>query len=138
MVSEIKPRILVVDDDEELREMIRNFLAYRGCFVETACDGLDGCEALKRNTFDMVITDIYMPRMNGLELLETIEHKYADLLTVAMTGFPNEDITKKVLEKGICEFLVKPFTLQQLLSAITKCFEQSEAHKPLLKILSNN
>ena len=138
MVSETKPRILVVDDDEELREMIRNFLAYRGCYVETACDGLDGCEALERNSFDMVITDIYMPRMNGLELLETIEHKYTDLLTLAMTGFPNEDITKKVLEKGSCKFLVKPFTLQELLTTITKCFEQSEAHKPLSKILSNN
>ena len=138
MVSETKPRILVVDDDEELREMIRNFLAYRGCFVETACDGLDGCEVLKRNTFDMVITDIYMPRMNGLELLEAIQHKYDNLLTLAMTGFPNQDITKRVLEKGTCGCLVKPFTLQQLLTTITKCFEQSEAHKPLSKILSNN
>jgi DNA-binding NtrC family response regulator len=138
MVSEIKPRILVVDDDSELREMIRNFLAYRGCYVETACDGLEGCAALERNIFDLVITDIYMPRMNGLELLETIEHNYPDLPTVTMTGFPNEDITKRVLEKGSCEFLVKPFTLQQLLTTITKCFEQSEAHKPLAKILSNN
>jgi DNA-binding NtrC family response regulator len=138
MVSETKPRILVVDDDEELREMIRNFLAYRGCYVETACDGLDGCTALEREAFDMVITDIYMPRMNGLELLETIEHKYPGLLTLAMTGFPNEDITKRVREKGSCECLVKPFTLQQLLTAITTCFEQSDAHKPLSKILSNN
>jgi DNA-binding NtrC family response regulator len=138
MVSQKKLRILVVDDDEELREMIRTFLAYRGCYVETAADGLDGCEMLEQNTFDMVITDIYMPRMNGLELLETIEHKYANLLTVAMTGFPSQDITKRVLEKGTCECLVKPFTLQQLLTTMTKCFEQSEAHKPLSKILSTN
>jgi DNA-binding NtrC family response regulator len=138
MVSLTKPRILVVDDDGELREMIRNFLAYRGCFVETAYDGLDGCAALERDTFDMVITDIYMPRMNGLELLETIERKYPGLLTLAMTGFPNEDITKRVREKGSCKCLVKPFTLQQLFTAITNCFEQSEAHKPLSKILSNN
>ena len=138
MGSETKPRILVVDDDEELREMISNFLACRGCYVETAANGLDGCEMLERNTFDMVITDLYMPHMNGLELLETIEHKYTDLLTVAMTGFPNQDITKRILEKGTCECLVKPFTLQQLLTTITKCFEQSEAHKPLSKILSNN
>ena len=138
MVSETKPRILVVDDDDELREMIRNFLAYRGCFVETACDGLDGCAALERDTFDMVITDIYMPRMNGLELLETIEQKYPNLLTLAMTGFPNEDITKRVREKGSCGCLFKPFTLQQLLTAITNCFEQSETHKPLSKSLTNN
>jgi DNA-binding NtrC family response regulator len=138
MVSETKPRILVVDDDDELREMIRNFLAYRGCYVETACDGLDGCQALGRNTFDMVITDIYMPRMNGLELLETIEHKYPTLLTLAMTGFPNEDITKRVRKKGSCECLLKPFTLKQLLTAIIKRFEQSEQHKPLSRILANN
>ena len=138
MVSEKRPRILVVDDDEELREMICNFLTYRGCYVETACDGVDGCSALERSTFDMVITDIYMPRMNGLELLDTIEQKYAHLLTLAMTGFPNADVTTKVIEKGACDCLVKHFHLNQLLTTITKCFEQSDSHKELSKTLSDD
>jgi len=138
MVSETRPRLLVVDDDEELREMICNFLTYRGCYVETACDGVDACSALERSTFHMVITDIYMPRMNGLELLDTIEQNYAHLLTLAMTGFPNADITTKVTEKGACDCLVKPFPLNHLLSSIKNCFEQSDSHKELSKTLSDD
>ncbi len=138
MASETRPRILVVDDDEELREMICNFLTYRGCYLETACDGVDACSALERSTFHMVITDIYMPRMNGLELLDTIKQKYAHLLTLAMTGFPNSDITTKVTEKGACDCLVKPFALNQLLSSIKNCFEQSDSHKELSKMISDD
>jgi len=138
MDSETRPRILVVDDDEELREMICNFLTYSGCYVETACDGVDGCSVLERSTFDMVITDIYMPRMNGLELLDTIGQKYAPLLTLAMTGFPNADVTTKVIEKGACDCLVKPFPLSHLLTTIKNCFEQSGSHKELSKTLSSN
>ena len=138
MVSEKRPRILVVDDDEELREMICNFLTYRGCYLETACDGVDACSTLDRSTFHMVITDIYMPRMNGLELLDTIEQNYAHLLTLAMTGFPNADITTTVIENGACDCLVKPFPLNQLFNSIKQCFEQSVSHKELAKALSDD
>ena len=138
MVGETSPRILVVDDDEELRGMICNFLTFRGCCVETACDGVEGCAAFERGTFDMVITDIYMPRMNGLEFLDTIKQKDVDLPIIAMTGFPNADITEKVIEKGACDCMVKPFSLKHLITTIKKCFEQSASHKALSKTLSEN
>ena len=138
VASEKKPRILVVDDDEELCEMIYGFLTYKGFYVKTAFDGVAGCEALKEGSFDMLITDIYMPRMNGLELLDAIEHKYSDLLVLAMTGFPNPDLSKKIIKKGACDCLTKPFPMKFLITAIKKCFEQSGSHKLLAESISNN
>ena len=129
MVSKRQQKILVVDDDQELREMLYRFLTYQGFHVQTACHGGDAYEALGRDSFDMVITDIYMPRMNGLELLGKIGQEYAHLLTLAMTGFPSPEIHEQVLEKGAYDCLVKPFPLSLLLTTIEKCFKQAEYNK---------
>lgn len=125
MVSKRPRKILVVDDDRELREMLYRFLTYQGFHVKTACNGSDACEALGRDSFDMVITDIYMPHMNGLELLDKIGHEYAHLVTLAMTGFPSTEIHEQVLEKGAYDCLVKPFPLSLFMTTIENCFKQS-------------
>ena len=64
--------------------------------------------------------------------------KNLDLPIIAMTGLPNADITEKVIEKGACDCLVKPFSLNHLITTIKKCFEQSASHKALSKALSKN
>jgi DNA-binding NtrC family response regulator len=138
MVSERHQKILVVDDDRELREMLYRFLTYQGFHVKTACHGGEGYEELGRDSFDMVITDIYMPHMNGLELLDKIGHKYAHLVTLAMTGFPSAEIHEQVLKKGACDCLVKPFPLSLLMTTIEKCFEQSGSDTPPAKAISDN
>ena len=80
--------------------MLYRFLTYQGFSVHTVCHGVEGYETLGRDSFDMVITDIYMPHMNGLELLDKIGHAYAHLVTLAITGFPSTEIHTKVLENG--------------------------------------
>jgi DNA-binding NtrC family response regulator len=138
MAGKQQQKILVVDDDQELREMLYRFLTYKGFSVQTACHGGDGYEALGRDSFDMVITDIYMPHMNGLELLDKIGQEYAHLVTLAMTGFPSAEIHEQVLEKGACDCLVKPFPLSLLMTTIEKCFKQSGSDTPPSKTISEN
>jgi len=138
MTSKRQRKILVVDDDRELREMLYRFLTYKGFSVHTACHGGDGYEALGRDSFDMVITDIYMPHMNGLELLDKIGHEYAHILILAMTGFPSTEIHEQVLEKGAYDCLVKPFPLSLLMTTIEKCFEQSGSDTASSKTISEN
>jgi DNA-binding NtrC family response regulator len=138
MAIKRKQKILVVDDDRELREMLYRFLTYKGFSVHTACHGGDGYEALGRDSFDMVITDIYMPHMNGLALLEKIGHEYAHLVTLAMTGFPSPEIHQQVLEKGAYDCLVKPFPLSLLMTTIEKCFKQSGSDTAPSKTISKN
>ena len=138
MTSKRQRKILVVDDDRELREMLYRFLTYKGFSVHTACHGGDGYEALGRDSFDMVITDIYMPHMNGLELLDKIGHEYAHILILAMTGFPSTEIHEQVLEKGAYDCLVKPFPLSLLMTTIEKCFKQSGSDTASSKTISEN
>jgi DNA-binding NtrC family response regulator len=138
MVSKRQQKILVVEDDQELRDMLYSFLTYRGFYVQTACHGVDGYEALGRDSFDMVITDIYMPHMNGLELLDKIGYEYAHLLILTMTGFPSTEIHKKVLEKGAYDCLVKPFPLSLLMTTIEKCFKQSGSDTVRSKTIPEN
>ena len=68
-------KILVVEDDQQTREMLHRFLTYQGFSVHTASHGVEGYEALGRDSFDMVITDVCMPHMSGLELLDKIAHE---------------------------------------------------------------
>jgi len=125
MVKGKRMRILVVDDDREMREMIYSFLTYRGFYVETMQDGANCLAALEKDSYDMLITDVYMPLMNGLELLDKIDQKDYNLLVLAMTGLPSEEIIEKLIEKGAYDCLIKPFPLNHLITTIEKCVEQS-------------
>jgi len=138
MASKQLKKILVVEDDQQTREMLYTFLTYQGFSVHTACHGADGYKALGKDSFDMVITDICMPHMNGLELLDKIAHEYSHLVTLAITGFPSTEIHTKVIEKGASDCLEKPFPLSLLKTTIEKCFEQSGSSTTPGKTLSEN
>jgi len=118
-------RILVVDDDQEMREMLYSFLTYRGFYVETMQDGVSGLAALEKDPYDILITDLYMPCMNGLEMLDKIGEGNSNLMIIVMTGLPSEEIIEKLVEKGVYDCLIKPFPLSHLINTIEKCVEQS-------------
>lgn len=125
MVKGKRTKILVVDDDKEMREMIYSFLTYRGFYVETVQDGAHCLAALEKKSYDMLITDVYMPRMDGFELLDKIDQKNYNLLVLAMTGLPSKEVIEKIIEKGAYDCLIKPFPLNHLITTIEKCVEQS-------------
>lgn len=125
MSKEKKPKVLVVDDDQEIREMISTFLTYKGFQVKTANDGTDGLAELEKDSYDMMITDVYMPQMNALELLDRIDRKDSNLRVLAMTGLPSREIIEQVIKKGAYDCLIKPFPLHLLFATIERCFAQS-------------
>lgn len=132
-----KLRVLVVDDDNEMREMLYSFLSYRGFYVKTAQDGVKGLAELEKDSYDMLITDIYMPHMDGIEFLDKIDQKNYDLLILAMTGLPSKEVNEKVIEKGAYGCLIKPFPLNLLITTIEQCVEQSGVQKSLSEPVSN-
>ncbi|HEX4478917.1 MAG TPA: response regulator, partial [Polyangiaceae bacterium] len=81
------PRILVVDDEKFIRDIIADFLAMEGYVVRTAEDGAAAADELRRARFDLVISDLKMPRMGGLELLREVSEVHPDTMTIIMTGF---------------------------------------------------
>ncbi|HEY1960327.1 MAG TPA: sigma-54 dependent transcriptional regulator [Polyangiaceae bacterium] len=102
-------RVLVVDDEPALRKSIARILTARGYEVTTADDGLAGLEALERGLPDVLLTDLLMPRMTGLDLLQKAKQRWPALEVVIMTAFADVDTAVSAVKAGAYDFLTKPF-----------------------------
>lgn len=106
--------ILVVEDEKELSDLMAEFLRMFGYTVSTAGDGYDALALLETTTIDIVITDVRMPRMDGMNLMTIIKNKYSDLPVIIITGV-NENKTRDIAhEKGADAFIAKPFHMRDL------------------------
>lgn len=113
-------RILVVDDDPPMRQLITNSLARAGYRVDTAADGALALEALEVRSYDLLITDNHMPRVTGIELVRKLRGNGSVLPVVMATGtLPLEDL-ERYPELGIRYILIKPFTIEQMLNTVEK------------------
>jgi EAL domain-containing protein (putative c-di-GMP-specific phosphodiesterase class I)/CheY-like chemotaxis protein len=113
-------RVLVVDDEEALVRVIARVLTAAGYRVSTAADGKEATGMLARATFDVILSDIDMPEMDGIQFLQDIRRRDADVPVVLMTG--NPDLTTAVLavEHGALQYLVKPADLDGLLNVVAR------------------
>jgi DNA-binding NtrC family response regulator len=112
-----KKRILLVEDDGVIRSAISDYLRREGYAVEEAGDGLQALEVFGTGTFDLVITDIAMRRLHGLELVERVQRLSPALPMIVITGYMSRSTGKAILkEKAV--FLRKPFKLEQLSSTV--------------------
>ncbi|HEV7557039.1 MAG TPA: response regulator, partial [Kofleriaceae bacterium] len=93
-------RILVVDDERVIREILAEFLALEGFSVHTVEDGEKALVELRLRPYDLLITDLKMPRLSGLQLLERIEAERLGVLTVLMTGFGTVETAIEAMKKG--------------------------------------
>jgi CheY-like chemotaxis protein len=110
--------ILVVDDDPVVRRLTIEVLTDRGYKVATGADGVEAFELMQHQNFAVVISDIQMPRMDGLTLLRRVKQEYTDLRVLLMTA-RSTDVTKEESAKlGADGFLAKPFKPSELLSAL--------------------
>ncbi|MCP4645416.1 MAG: HDOD domain-containing protein [bacterium] len=112
------PRVLVVDDDEGVREILKRTLQMRGCVVETASDGVEAMESLTGDTVDLVLLDICMPRKDGLAVLQELEEQQAAFPVIVMTGSTRPYHVEEALKRGARTCLRKPFELKQLLAEV--------------------
>ena len=108
-------KILVVEDDMELRLVVELFLSYAHFEVILACDGIEGLELLSKIHFDLVITDFRMPRMNGLEFSKIAKELYPELPIIMSTAFI-PPIDKELKEK--LHFLSKPYQINEMIMKI--------------------
>ncbi|ROQ91123.1 GGDEF domain-containing response regulator [Desulfosoma caldarium] len=117
-------RILVVDDEVSVRELVSESLSYIGHQVDLAADGLDACEKLKTNTYDIVITDMDMPRMDGMELIHHIRQHYPHTDSIAITGHATRYKYVDVIRAGAADFITKPFGLDKLEAKIRRLLRE--------------
>jgi PAS domain S-box-containing protein len=117
-----KKFILVVDDSLETTDMLGRLLQLEGAFVESARSGAEALEIARRKNFDLVISDISMPEMDGYQLLQELRElpSMADVPAVALTGYGRGSDVERAQEEGFAEHLTKPLDLDQLLRIVRR------------------
>jgi len=123
-------RILVVDDSPPTVEVIVRNLMSRGYRVWSASSVTEAIRMLESATVDLVITDMKMPGIGGLELVRHVRENFQDTQVVMITGFPSIDSAVEAVKSGADEYLAKPFTDEELLSAVEKVLARQRLHRP--------
>jgi class 3 adenylate cyclase len=127
--------ILVVDDDPDIREVLRDRLESLGCRVLVAPSGKEGLELLEKHSPQMVLLDIEMPGMNGLEVLKEIRRREIDVTVVIITAYGTIERAVQAMKEGAYDFIPKPFEPEQIALIAQKAFER-ERLKREVDILS--
>jgi response regulator RpfG family c-di-GMP phosphodiesterase len=121
---EERPRILVVDDEKVIRDMLADFLGMEGYVVRTAEDGTSALGELEKGHYDLVISDLKMPRMGGIALLDEIGKTAPDALTVIMTGFGTVETAIDAMKRGAYDYVLKPFKLDEVVHVVQRGIEK--------------
>ncbi|MFC1602951.1 response regulator [Pseudomonadota bacterium] len=124
-----KINVLVVDDAQSMRYVIKATLLSLGHYVQEASDGLEALKLAKKSAFDLVLTDINMPNMNGFQLIEALRdlQSYKFIPILALTTQSDSVSKHKAKQLGATGWIVKPFTPEQLTEIITKLTGASAA-----------
>jgi CheY-like chemotaxis protein/glycine cleavage system H lipoate-binding protein len=125
----MEKRILVVDDESVVLDAIGKILRKTECRIDTATSAVEALKLLTGTSYDVVITDLMMPQMNGLELMQRMRETGDESLTIMLTGYPSVRTALKAKKLGAFEYVTKPFTRQELLSVVVRALRQSaEGH----------
>ena len=112
--------ILVVDDSETIRQQVGAALEQAGFAVLTARDGMEGLERIERDAPSMVILDVNMPRMNGIEVLESLDLRRSGLPVVLLTTEVQPTLMTRARKAGARGWMVKPVNVEQLVETVRK------------------
>ncbi len=117
-------RILVVDDEQVIREILSEFLTMEGYVVRSVEDGERALAELQLRPYDMVISDLKMPKLSGLQLLERITEANINVLTVIMTGFGTVETAIEAMKKGAYDYILKPFKVEEVIHVVQRGLER--------------
>jgi DNA-binding NtrC family response regulator len=115
-----RENILVVDDEPDMRDALTAALRREGLCVSTATNGFEALEKVQAQQFDLIITDVRMPRMGGLALLQEMKRTAAAIPVVMMTGYGRIEDAVEAMKAGAFDYLLKPFSLEDLKAVVTK------------------
>lgn len=119
----MKGNILVVDDEQIVLRSCERILAPEGYVVDTAVSAKDALILLDKNLYDLIVTDIKMPEMDGIEFMRQVRAKNPDINIVVITGYPSQESIKEALSLRIIDYLPKPFSPSHLLEVANSAIE---------------
>lgn len=128
-------RVLVADDDEVFLEILAETVEQADASVELASDGLSALEQLSAGDFDILISDLNMPRMDGLTLLRQVRTFYPHILCILITGFGSLESAIQALRLGAYDYIQKPFMMEQVGVTIRNAVDRVRAYKERASLL---
>ncbi len=137
-IDKIAGKILVVDDEPNIREILKTFIEHEGYTVHTAVDGVEALELAEFENFDVVLSDILMPRMDGLALADKIREIQPDTIVILMTGYASVNTAVEAIKKGVFDYIQKPFqNLQIVLQTIERGIEKKRLVQERKALIDN-
>ncbi len=132
----MEERVLIVDDEADVLDLCRRILVSKGYRVKAANNGAEAIALAQHEDFDLLLTDIKMPGMNGLEIAQALKKADPNIVCVTMTGYSTMDMVLEALKLGIDEFILKPFTPDELSAAVAKTLEKEQLRKENFRLRS--
>jgi DNA-binding NtrC family response regulator len=128
--------VMVVDDDEKLRSLVGTVLSRAGHDVIAAADGEEALGLLSEKLPDLVVTDLSMPRMDGVRLVEEVRKRDPLLPLIVLTGLGTVDKAVEMMQKGACDFIAKPFSAEQLARSVKSALQSQLFRREVLRLRS--
>ena len=124
-------RILVVDDEEITRANLKHILEREGYQVAAAANGVEALEEMEKSSFDLVLTDLLMLKVGGMELLQKVKDRYPQTDVVIITGYATVPSAVEALQRGAYHYLAKPLKIDEVRSTVSQSLaKKQKAHKP--------
>ena len=116
--------VLVVDDEEEVRDTLKNVLKSLDYIPYTAAGGAEALQILKNNPIDVILSDLYMPEMDGIELLKKVRRVDSKVVFLMITAHPTIETAVEAIKKGAYDYLTKPFHIEEVRLKINRALEK--------------
>ncbi len=118
----MSPTVMIVEDDPSTRRLYRFLLTNSGYTVVEAEDGIAALEHLQKTAVDVIITDMNMPRMGGIDMVRALRQSHSDVYVIMVTAFGTPDTEKNAYRAGVNEYLTKPFEFEELERRVKEFF----------------
>lgn len=124
-----KEIILIIDDSTELRSVLENVLSFAGFGVVSAGSGQEGLDLACTAQPDLIFVDLELPDTNGLRVLESLNERGLNIPTIMITGYGSEGVAARALRLGVKDYLIKPFTAEEILSSVERALTESRLRR---------
>ncbi|MDP8211540.1 MAG: response regulator, partial [Candidatus Stygibacter australis] len=120
-------RVLIVDDDKNIRDLLEEFLRDEGYLTTSAVDGEDALDKLEYQKFDLYVLDICMPRMDGMQLMKEIKRRHPFAVIIITTGFSTLENAVRAIREGAFHYIAKPIMADEFLDVVRRGFAYAES-----------
>ena len=132
--AESTAKVLVIEDDEVLRQLLIDVLSDQEYHVEAAETGEDGLRTMEQDVFDIILLDINLPGMDGMDVLRLAPARQPDAQVVMMTAFGTVDTAVEAMKQGAFDYINKPFSTDELVLTITRALEEQDLRREVARL----